>query len=76
MIRLVALYGTIAGLIVAVPTVWLSMTDAQSFERMYRNPLYRMPITFIEMFPVGVLISAISAGILRNSRVFPARALS
>jgi hypothetical protein len=52
------------------------MTDAQSFERMYRNPLYRMPITFIEMFPVGVLISAISAGILRNSRVFPARALS
>jgi hypothetical protein len=41
---------------------------------MYRNPLYRMPITFIEMFPVGLLVSLISATILRNSRVLPARA--
>jgi hypothetical protein len=31
-----------------------------------------MPMTFIEMFPVGVLVSLISAGVLRNSRVLPA----
>ena len=35
-----------------------------------------MPMTFIEMFPVGLLISLITAAILRNSRVLPARAVS
>ena len=37
------------------------------------HPLYRMPLTFIEIFPVGVLISLISAAVLRDSRVLPAR---
>jgi hypothetical protein len=37
------------------------------------NPLVRVPITFIEMFPVGVIISLISALFLRNSRFMPAR---
>lgn len=48
--------------------------DAESFRKMYSNPLYRLPITFVEMFWVGVVISLISAGVLRNSRVLPARA--
>ena len=47
--------------------------DAQSFAVMYRNPLYRVPISFVEMFPVGVLISLIAAGVLRNSRVLSTR---
>jgi hypothetical protein len=34
-----------------------------------------MPITFIEIFPVGILVSLISALLLRNSRFLPARAL-
>jgi hypothetical protein len=51
-----------------------AIADADSFATMYKNPLYRMPMTFIEMFPVGVLISLISAAILRNHRVLPARA--
>jgi len=50
-----------------------AVADAESFAKMYANPLVRMPITFIEMFPVGVLISLISAGLLRNSRFLPAR---
>jgi len=50
-----------------------AIADAESFAKMYVNPLYRMPMTFIEMFPVGVLISLISAAILRNSRVLPAQ---
>ena len=37
------------------------------------NPLVRVPITFIEMFPVGVIISLLSALLLRNSRFMPAR---
>jgi len=50
------------------------VADNAAFAEMYRNPLYRFPMTFVEMFPVGVLISLISAAILRNSRVLPARA--
>lgn len=48
--------------------------EAQDFARLYANPLYRVPMTFIEMFPVGLLVSLISAGVLRNPRVLPARA--
>ena len=40
----------------------------------YANPLFRMPMTFIEIFPVGLLVALISAAILRNSKVLPARA--
>jgi hypothetical protein len=48
--------------------------EAQSFAQSYRNPLVRIPFTFIEMFPVGLLVSLISAAILRKSNVLPARA--
>jgi hypothetical protein len=47
--------------------------DAAGFLTMYANPLYRLPITFVEMFPIGALISLISAALLRNSRLLPAR---
>jgi len=50
------------------------VADGEAFAKNYANPLYRMPITFIEIFPVGVLITLISAAVLRNSRVLPARA--
>jgi hypothetical protein len=49
------------------------MADAAAFKRSYANPFYRFPVTFLEMFPVGVLISVISAALLRNSRLLPAR---
>jgi hypothetical protein len=49
-----------------------AITDAQNFAEMYKNPLFRWPMSFIEMFPVGVLVSLISAAILRNSRFLPA----
>jgi hypothetical protein len=39
----------------------------------YANPLFRLPITFTEIFPVGVLVSLISAALLRNPRFLPAR---
>jgi len=50
-----------------------AIAEADAFAKSYANPLYRIPVTFLEMFPVGVLISLISAGLLRNPRVLPAR---
>jgi hypothetical protein len=40
----------------------------------YANPLFRMPITFLEIFPVGLIVALISAVLLRNPRLFPANA--
>ena len=40
---------------------------------MYANPLMRMPITFLEIFPVGLVVALISALILKNAKVLPAR---
>ncbi len=37
----------------------------------YANPLYRMPVTFTEIFPVGLIVSIVSAALLRNSRFMP-----
>ncbi len=48
--------------------------ETAEFLALYANPLFRLPITFVEMFPIGVLISLVSAAILRNSRFLPARA--
>jgi hypothetical protein len=46
-----------------------SMEDLQ---RNYSNPLFRLPMTFLESFPVGLAITLISATILRNSKTLPA----
>ncbi len=51
-----------------------AVKQVESFKELYTNPVTRMSFTFIEIFPVGVLISLISAAVLRNSRVLPARA--
>ena len=44
-----------------------------AFKIQYADPLFRLPMTFVEIFPVGVLVSLISAGLLRNRRFLPAR---
>lgn len=38
----------------------------------YANPLFRLPMTFLEIFPVGLIVALVSAAILRNPRAFPA----
>lgn len=40
----------------------------------YANPLFRLPITFSEIFPVGLVVALASAAILRNPKAFPAKA--
>lgn len=39
----------------------------------YANPFYRLPVTFLEIFPVGLIIALISALLLRNPKILPAR---
>lgn len=39
----------------------------------YANPLYRMPMTFIEIFPVGLLVALVSAALVRNPKFLPAK---
>eukprot|EP01136_Pigoraptor_vietnamica_P038791 Opistho-1_new@108608 len=43
------------------------------FLKSYANPLIRLPITFSEIFPVGLLVSLVSAALLRNPRFMPLR---
>ena len=38
----------------------------------YADPLYRLPMTFVEIFPVGVLVSRVSVALMRISRLLPA----
>lgn len=47
--------------------------EMEAFRQQYANPLVRLPMTLAEIFPVGALVSLISAAVLRNSRVLPAR---
>jgi len=47
--------------------------EMEAFKVQYANPLYRLPMTFAEIFPIGVLVSLVSAGLLRNSRFLPVR---
>jgi len=53
-----------------------AQAEMASFRTSYHNPLFRLPMTFIEIFPVGVLVSLVSAALLRNSRFLPARSES
>jgi len=48
--------------------------QGEAFARMYANPLVRFAITFVEMFPIGVVIAGVSAALLRNHRFLAARA--
>ncbi|HSX60630.1 MAG TPA: DUF4199 domain-containing protein [Tahibacter sp.] len=47
--------------------------DMDSFKVLYANPLFRLPMTFLEIFPVGLLVSLVSAGLLRIRAFLPAR---
>jgi hypothetical protein len=46
--------------------------EMRDFAVQYRNPLFRMPLTFIEIFPVGLVVALVSAALLRNPPLLPA----
>jgi hypothetical protein len=47
--------------------------EMELFKQQYASPLYRIPMTLAEIFPVGVLVSLVSAGLLCNRRFLAAR---
>jgi len=48
------------------------MAGYETMRVQYRNPLIRIPMTFLEIFPVGLLVALVSAALLRNPRLLPA----
>ncbi|MEO7178909.1 MAG: DUF4199 domain-containing protein [Allosphingosinicella sp.] len=46
--------------------------EMRDFAETYRNPLFRLPMTFVEIFPVGLLVALVTAALLRNPKVLPA----
>jgi hypothetical protein len=40
--------------------------QGQQFKQMYANPAINVALTFMEVFPIGLAVTLISAGILRE----------
>ena len=55
------------------PALAQVVAEMERFKANYANPLYRLPMTFSEIFPVGILVSLVTAALLRNRRFLPAR---
>ena len=49
-----------------------TIAEMETMRQQYTNPLFRLPMTFVEIFPVGVLISLVSAFILKESKTLAA----
>ena len=49
-----------------------TIRNAEEFKRNYRNPVYNVGMTFLEVFPVFLLFTLVSAGILRRKPPAPA----
>jgi hypothetical protein len=46
--------------------------EIKMYSDMYENPFFRFGITLIEVLPVGIIITLISAALLRRKDVLPA----
>ncbi|HWW63005.1 MAG TPA: DUF4199 domain-containing protein, partial [Thermoanaerobaculia bacterium] len=51
-----------------------TVQEMADFKRLYANPLFNVGMTFMEIFPVGLLMTLLSAAILRRKPVAPAPA--
>ena len=47
-------------------TIQAKLADLEKSKRLYSNPLYNAALTFLEPFPVGLVITLLSAAILRK----------
>lgn len=45
--------------------------QAKQFKQMYDNPAMNIAITFMEVFPIGLVVALMSAGILRKKEASP-----
>ena len=46
--------------------------EMRQMAEMYANPLFRLPMIFAEIFPVGLVVALVSAALLRNPKLLPA----
>ncbi len=44
------------------------LAELREFQEMYKNPLVKVGFTYMEILPVGILISLICAGLLRRKQ--------
>jgi hypothetical protein len=44
------------------------IADMEAFQEMYKNPVVKIGITFLEIFPVGLIVSLIAAFLLKRSK--------
>ncbi|MEP2103918.1 MAG: DUF4199 domain-containing protein [Parasphingorhabdus sp.] len=49
------------------------VVEMEDMKANYAKPYIRLPMTFLEIFPVGLIISLLSAGLLRNPKLLPAK---
>lgn len=49
------------------------VAEMEQMRENYMKPYFRLPMTFLEIFPVGLLISVFSAALLQNPKILPAR---
>lgn len=50
----------------------VAATDMENWNKLYENPAIRFVVTLTEIFPVGLVITLIAAGILRKKQILPA----
>lgn len=48
-----------------------SRRKMEEFKEMYKNPIIKIGMTFMEIFPVGLIVSLISAAVLRKKEILP-----
>ena len=49
------------------------IAEMAEMKAMYDNPMMRIPMIFAEIAPVGLIVALVSAAVLRNPKVMPAR---
>jgi len=50
-----------------------AVAETESMRAIYANPLLRLGMTFVEIFPVGLIVALVSAALLRFPKFLPAR---
>ena len=54
------------------PALAREMAELEAMRVRFANPLFRLPMIFLEIFPVGLVVALVSAALLRNPRFMPA----
>jgi Protein of unknown function (DUF4199) len=47
------------------------MAELETMRVQFANPLFRLPMIFLEIFPVGLIVALVSAALLRNPKLLP-----